>query len=185
MTCKHTINKHVTWNLQQKKERSGTGSIDPRAPTKSHPTPGGGGVGHPPTLKFCQTHPPTPPPRGRVGRTLSKTLPRPPNPPPMKYIVPGTSEQLGMRPRCDPTIRTAPTNVYGRVSSSWGCTVLSTRGWWTHREWQCEAQNSTYLQYLCTFSGALYPIATLLYETRTSCTILLTMACWGWKTRTE
>ena len=28
----------VTRNLQQKKERSGTGSIDPRAPTKSHPT---------------------------------------------------------------------------------------------------------------------------------------------------
>ena len=70
MPCKHTINKHVTWNLQQKKERSGTGSIDPRAPTKSHPTPGGGGVGHPPTLKFCQTHPPPP----GVGRTLSKSL---------------------------------------------------------------------------------------------------------------
>ena len=78
MPCKHTINKHVTWNLQQKKERSGTGSIDPRAPTKSHPTPGGGGGGHPPTLKFCQTHPPTPPPCG-VGRTLSKSLyPAPP-----------------------------------------------------------------------------------------------------------
>ena len=37
----------------------------------------------------------------------------------MKYIVSGTSEQLGTRPRCDPTIRTAPTNVYGRVSSAW------------------------------------------------------------------
>ena len=37
--------------------------------------------------------------------------PRPPRHPPttphqMKYIVSGTSEQLGMRPRCDPTIRT-------------------------------------------------------------------------------
>ena len=37
----------------------------------------------------------------------------------MKYMVSGTSEQLGVRPRCDPTIRTAPTNVYGRVSSAW------------------------------------------------------------------
>ena len=70
MPCKHTINKHVTWNLQQKKERSGTGSIDPRAPTKSHPSPGGGGVGHPPTLKFCQTHPPPP-----WGRTDTKQKP--------------------------------------------------------------------------------------------------------------
>ena len=39
--------------------------------------------------------------------------------PPMKYIVSGTSEQLGMWPKCDLTIRTAPTNVYGRVSSAW------------------------------------------------------------------
>ena len=31
------------------------------------------------------------------------------------HIVSGTSELLGMRPRCDPTIRTAPTRVYGRV----------------------------------------------------------------------
>ena len=45
--------------------------------------------------------------------------PGPPNPSPMKYIVLGTSEQLGMWPRCDPTIRTAPTNVCGRVSLAW------------------------------------------------------------------
>ena len=44
---------------------------------------------------------------------------RAPHPPPMKYIVSGTSEQLGMRPKCDPTICTAPTNVYGRVSLAW------------------------------------------------------------------
>ena len=77
MTCKHTINKHVTRNLQQKKERSGTGSIDPRAPTKSHPTLGGGGGGgwtptHPEILPDPPTH--LSPPRGRVGRTQSKTL---------------------------------------------------------------------------------------------------------------
>ena len=38
-----------------------------------------------------------------------------------------TSEQLGMRPRCDPTIRTAPTNVYGRVSSAWVFLAVGTR----------------------------------------------------------
>ena len=37
----------------------------------------------------------------------------------MNYIVSGTSKQWGMRPRCDPTIHTAPTNVYGRVSLDW------------------------------------------------------------------
>ena len=37
----------------------------------------------------------------------------------MKYMVSGTSEQLGMCPRCDPTMRTAPTNAYSRVSSAW------------------------------------------------------------------
>ena len=31
----------------------------------------------------------------------------------------GTSKRLGMRPRCDPTIRTAPTCVYGRVALAW------------------------------------------------------------------
>ena len=31
----------------------------------------------------------------------------------------GTSERLAMRPRCDPTIRTAPTHLLGRVSSAW------------------------------------------------------------------
>ena len=45
----------------------------------------------------------------------------------MKYIVSGTSEQLGMWPRCDPTIRTAPTNVYGRVSSAWVFPAVGTR----------------------------------------------------------
>ena len=60
--------------------------------------------------------------------------PGPPNPPPKtKYIVSGTSEQLRMRPGCDLTIRTAPTNVYGRVSSAWvfpamGTTNLETMG---------------------------------------------------------
>ena len=61
------------------------------------------------------------PPRGfkgvfRCAGVLSAgRAPRPPKtpPPPMNYIVSGTSEQLGMRPRCDPAIRTAPTNVYG------------------------------------------------------------------------
>ena len=51
----------------------------------------------------------------------------PPPSPPMKYIVSGTSEQLGMRPRCDPTIHTAPTNVYGRVSSAWVFPAVGTR----------------------------------------------------------
>ena len=53
-----------------------------------------------------------------AGALPAGRAPRPTNPPPppMKYIVSGTSEKLGMRPRCDPTIRTAPTNVYGRVS---------------------------------------------------------------------
>ena len=66
MPCKHTMDKHVTWNLQQEKERSG--SIDPRAPTKSHPTPGGGGGGwtptHPEILPDPPPHPP--PPWGRT-----------------------------------------------------------------------------------------------------------------------
>ena len=53
------------------------------------------------------------------GYCPRKGHPGPPTPPPMKYIVSGTSERLGMRPRCDPTVRTAPTNVYGRVSSAW------------------------------------------------------------------
>ena len=36
------------------------------------------------------------------------------------HMVSGTSEQLGMRvSRCDPTICTTPTNVYGRVSLAW------------------------------------------------------------------
>ena len=46
--------------------------------------------------------------------------PGPPNPPPMKYIVSGTSEQY-------PTIRTAPTNIYGRVSSAWVFPAMGTR----------------------------------------------------------
>ena len=45
----------------------------------------------------------------------------------MKNIVSGTSERLGMRPRCDPTIRTAPTNVYGRVSLAWVFPAVGTR----------------------------------------------------------
>ena len=45
----------------------------------------------------------------------------------MKYIVSGTSEQLGMRPKRDPIIRTAPTNVYGRVSSAWVFPAVGTR----------------------------------------------------------
>ena len=53
--------------------------------------------------------------------------PGPPNPPQMKYIVSGTSEQLGMQPRCDLTIRTAPTNLYGRVSSAWVLPAVGTR----------------------------------------------------------
>ena len=70
-------------------------------------------------------------------------------PPPMKYIVSGTSEQLGMQPRCDPTIRTAPTTVYGRVSSPWvfpavGIKNLGTVGTGLPREW--------YTTCLCSFS---------------------------------
>ena len=64
------INKHVTWNLQQKIERSGTGSIDPRAPTKSHPTTGGGGWT--PTHPKILQDPPSP-----WGRTETKQIPRP------------------------------------------------------------------------------------------------------------
>ena len=56
--------------------------------------------------------------RGYCPREGHPGPPKPP-PPPMKYIVSGTSEQLGMRPSCDPTIRTASTNVYGTVSSAW------------------------------------------------------------------
>ena len=63
-----------------------------------------------------------------AGVLSAETAPRPPKPlPPMKNIVSGTSEQLGMRPRCDPTIRTAPTNVYGRVSSAWVFPAVGTR----------------------------------------------------------
>ena len=44
--------------------------------------------------------------------------------------VSGTSEQLGMRPRCDPTVRTAPT-IEGRVSSAWVFpATLGTSGGW-------------------------------------------------------
>ena len=35
------------------------------------------------------------------------------------HIVSGTSERLGMRHRCDPTIRTAHSCVYGRGASAW------------------------------------------------------------------
>ena len=71
--------------------------------------------------------------RGGIVRWKGTPAPKTSPPPPMKYIVSGTSEQLGMRPRCDPTIRTAPTNVYGRVSSAWvfsavGTTNLGTVG---------------------------------------------------------
>ena len=53
--------------------------------------------------------------------------PGPANPPPrMKCIVWGTSEQLGMRPRCDPTIHTAPTKVYGTVSLAWAFPAVHT-----------------------------------------------------------
>ena len=62
------------------------------------------------------------PPEGHPGPPTP-----PPPPPPMKYIVFGTSEQLGMRPRCNLTIRTAPTNVYGRVSSAWVFPAVGTR----------------------------------------------------------
>ena len=60
-----------------------------------------------------------------AGVSSAGRAPRPPKSAPpttrhqMKYIVLGTSEQLGMRPCCDLTIRTAPTNVYGGVSSAW------------------------------------------------------------------
>ena len=62
-----------------------------------------------------------------AGRT-----PRPPKSPPttphqMKYIVSGTSKQWGMRLTCDPTIRTAPTNIYGRVSSAWEFPAMGTK----------------------------------------------------------
>ena len=42
----------------------------PKDPHKVPPQPGGGGVGNPPTLKFCQTHPPPP-----WGRTDTKQNP--------------------------------------------------------------------------------------------------------------
>ena len=42
------------------------------------------------------------------------------------HKVSGTSEQLGMRPRCEPTICTMPTNVYGRVSSAWVFLAIGT-----------------------------------------------------------
>ena len=63
-SCQSNCHHHCsTQTLQQKKERSGTGSIDPRAPTKSHPTPGGGG-GWTPTHPEILPDPPTPPPPG-------------------------------------------------------------------------------------------------------------------------
>ena len=46
------------------------------------------------------------------------------------HIVSGTSELLGMRPRCDPTIRTAPTCVYGRVASAWVFPAMGTENLW-------------------------------------------------------
>ena len=62
--------------------------------------------------------------------------PSPPSPPPHKptpneidsgsHIVSGTSKHLGIRPGCDPTIRTAPTKAYGRVSSAWGFPAMGT-----------------------------------------------------------
>ena len=55
------------------------------------------------------------------------TAPQSPPPPPMKYILSATSKQLGMWPRCDRTIRTAPTNVYGRVSLAWVFPAMGTR----------------------------------------------------------
>ena len=42
------------------------------------------------------------------------------------HIVSGTSELLGMRPKCDPTIRTAPTCVYSRVASAWVFPAMGT-----------------------------------------------------------
>ena len=42
------------------------------------------------------------------------------------HIVSGTLEQLGMRPRGDATIRTALTNVYGRVSLAWVFAAMGT-----------------------------------------------------------
>ena len=54
----------------------------------------------------------------------------------MKNIVSGTSEQLGMRPGCDPTTRTTPTNVYGRVSSAWVFPAVGTE---TSGLWVSEA----------------------------------------------
>ena len=67
--------------------------------------------------------------RGDIVRGKGALAPQSPptTPHQMKYIVSGTSEQLGMRPRCDPTICTAPTNVYGRVSSAWLFPPMGTR----------------------------------------------------------
>ena len=43
------------------------------------------------------------------------------------HIVLGTSEQLGLWRRCDPTIRTTPTHVWGRVSSAWAFPAMGSR----------------------------------------------------------
>ena len=42
-------------------------------------------------------------------------------------MVSGTSERLGVRPRCDPTICTAPTHLLGSVSSAWVFPTMGTR----------------------------------------------------------
>ena len=92
--------------------------------------------------------------RGYCPRKRPPGPPTPP-PPPMKNIVSGTSEQLGMRPRCNPTIRTAPTNVYGRVSSAWVFPAVGTRNLGTvglrgghgvaALPWQTSATNVTFM----------------------------------------
>ena len=43
------------------------------------------------------------------------------------HIVLGTFEQLGMRPKCDPTICTAPIHVSGRVSLAWIFPAMGTK----------------------------------------------------------
>ena len=64
---------------------------------------------------------------GGIVRGKGTPATQTPPPPRMKYVVSGTSQQLGMRPRCDPTIRTTPTNVYGRDSSAWVFPAVGTR----------------------------------------------------------